>query len=135
MSEEEAADPVQVIHTYGALTAEALARFLMRDTKVAIEILNGLIAMLEPFSNTDDHAEHEQDAMTEQIINPPPGLSPSGGYWTVQTWFIDQGLTSQTGPDGNPLPSDFMWTPNAPNSDSPDWATAEWVWRPSVVVL
>ena len=120
------------VRQYGALTSEALVRLMSGDKQAAIQILNEIVFMLSAEAGNGD-ADSQGDAQGQQTLNPDQGsMKDLSSFWTVETWFGTTGGTPPTGPDGTGIPQDFIWAPNAPNSDSPDWATAEWVWRPSL---
>jgi hypothetical protein len=115
----------ELVSHYGSETSLALAHLMNGEAEIAIEILEDLVAFI---LSQDPSSSQEND---QPFPNPGQGqMQPDGSYYTVQTWFADAGWIAPVGPNGDSVPSDFIWAPNAPNQDSSDWATAEWVWRP-----
>ena len=62
-------------------------------------------------------------------------IADDGSYITAQRWFVDRGFPLPAGPDGvsdgvGDVEPEFIWAPNAPGPDSPEWDTASWCWRP-----
>ena len=121
---------ISIVHVYGADTAGALAMLLAGDKDGAISVLEGLLSLVRSLPIGGQPSDETQP---NQCMQPEQGeLQDDGSFWTIQAWYIDAGYGVPTGPDGSSVPSDFIFAPNAPDQNSPDWGTAEWVWRPAL---
>ena len=119
---------VELVRMFGADTSEALAHFLRGEPEVGLAILHNLVSLLDAMVAGNGGGD---GSGSDGSPNPGPGqLEQDGSFITVGNWFIPNEWPVPTGPDGSEIPLDFVWAPNAPNQESPDWQTAEWVWRP-----
>ena len=120
---------VDIVRKYGADTAEAMAHFMRGEFASGVQILMDLLTFLQSMPNGGDSGGNGNFPQNPEQHQ----LNEDGSFVTIQQWFTDAGFEAPTAPDGTPVPGDFIWAPNAPNQDHPDWATAEWVWRPPLV--
>lgn len=108
---------INIIRRWGADASEALSQLLVGNPHAARVLLAGLIAFVD-----DVVAANEGTGSGETLQ--PGELKSDGSYWTILDWRMRTGEILK-GPDGQPIPDDFIWGPA--NVENPE---GEWFWRP-----